>query len=771
MKAELIATAARVIRVYGIVQGVGFRPFVSKTACALGIKGWVANKGSFVEIKAQGSESAIKGLLEALRKTPPERSAIIKIEINDSTEELFDSFRIIDSKKESGDIFVSPDIATCDKCREELFDKNNRRYLHPFINCTNCGPRLTILESLPYDRERTTMADFPMCDECEYEYTHSETRRYDAQPVCCNSCGPELYIIGQKEKNREAITTARKAIMEGKIIAVKGIGGFLLCCNAKDQKAVSRLRRLKNRPTKPFAVMLRDIDTAKRECAILPEQEKILTGHEKPIILLPKKANSSLCNQIAPDNPTVGVMLPYTPVHMLLFEYDDNIKMTDCLLMTSGNVSGAPICRNDKDAISEIRSFCDLILSNNRRILLRADDSVMDFFQHKPYMIRRSRGYAPLPFLLSETLNGQVIGIGGELKNSFCIGKGNLFYLSPYVGDLSDIRTITALKESITRMKGLLEAEPQIAACDLHPGYNSVMVAEKLNIPVIRVQHHWAHVASCMAENNYKEDVIGVCFDGTGYGTDGSIWGGEFLRASYRDFERLGSICPFTQPGGDSSAREGWKIAVSMLCQIYGNESEEIINSLKLCTKKEMNIQRAIIDRGINTVSSTSSGRLFDAVSAVLSIKKCSTFEGEAAMALQFAAENFKGAKSPVKEWAKKMLSKNGRKFELSTDLLFRHITDSVLAGIEKEQLAFEFHSVLSEMITEGCKISRDSTGLNTCALSGGVFQNKLLTSLCVLSLEKKGFKVLLHSLTPPNDGAIALGQAVIAMTSLKHEF
>ena len=761
-----------IIRIYGIVQGVGFRPFVSRIACRSGITGSVANKGSYVEVHAQGTRDRLDEFLETLKNEPPERSAILKTDVSETDEKPAMSFEIIESEKETGDIFVSPDIATCDQCRQELFDKNNRRYLHPFINCTACGPRLTILDSMPYDRVRTSMGEFPMCGKCEYEYTHAETRRYDAQPVCCNDCGPQVYILGRRSRGADAITFTRRAIMNGKIAAVKGIGGFHLCCDASCEEAVSRLRALKNRPAKPFAVMLRDLDTAKRECEVSPEQEAILDGHQKPIILLKKKPGSRLCGLIAPDNPTVGVMLPYAPIQLLLFTCDDGVEMTDCLVMTSGNVSGAPICRSDEDAAEEIAGFCDVILSNDRKIRLRADDSVMDFFEGKPYMIRRSRGYAPLPFMLSDNFRGQVLGIGGELKNTFCIGKNNFFYPSPYIGDMADVRTVNALRESVVRMETLLESKPQIVACDMHPRYNTAVVAEELGLPVVKVQHHYAHIVSCMAESDYSGDVIGVSFDGTGYGTDGTIWGGEFLKASYGGFERLGSIRPFLQVGGDVSAREGWRIAVSMLYEIFRDKAPGVILSLGLCGEKEMRILMAMSDRKLNSVVSTSAGRLFDGVSAILNVRRASSFEGEASMTLQFAAEGYAGrhpdaADGKVTGAADRVLVPGESGFTLCTDVLVKYLAESALAGVDAGRLAYEFHSALADMITTGCENAREKTGLEVCALSGGVFQNQLLTGMCVLKLRERGFRVLLHSLLPPNDGGIALGQAVAAMYRL----
>jgi hydrogenase maturation protein HypF len=761
--------SAREIRMYGIVQGVGFRPFVSRAADRTGVRGSVANKGSFVEIHAQGGN--MDEFLRILREEQPERSDVIKMEVKETAEPSASSFEIIESEKEEGDIFVSPDIATCDKCRAELFDPKNRRYLHPFINCTACGPRVTIMDSMPYDREVTSMGEFPMCPECEWEYTHAETRRYDAQPVCCNDCGPEVYLLNRRERGREAITAVRRAIMDGKIAAVKGIGGFHLCCDAANPAAVRRLRGLKNRPMKPFAVMLRNLETARRECRVLPEQESLLTGHQKPILLLRKRDGGRLCPEVAPDNPNVGVMLPYAPVQMLLFDYDDGVEMTDALVMTSGNVSGAPICRDDADAMEQIAGFCDLILSHNRKIRLRADDSVTDWLEGKPYMIRRSRGYAPLPYLLSAELPGQVLGIGGELKNTFCVGKNGLFYLSPYVGDMADVRTVNALRESVTRLDALLEAKPQAVACDLHPKYNSVMVAEELGLPVIRVQHHYAHVVSCMAENDVSGEVIGVSFDGTGYGTDGTVWGGEFFRASYDGFTRLGSIHPFLQIGGDVSAREGWRIAAAMLHDLYGAEAAAKMDALHLCTPQEAKILETMAEKRINAVTSTSAGRLFDAVSAILGIRRASTYESESSVSLQFAAEAWNEAHSgdgPV--WTDCGLETEGGFFRLPTEKLVRELTERRLSGEDAGKLAYGFHTALADLILAGAERIRADTGLQTCALSGGVFQNRLLTALCAEKLRRAGFTVLLHSLVPPNDGGIALGQAVAAAAQINRE-
>lgn len=759
-----------VYRIYGVVQGVGFRPFVSRIAARAGLTGSVANKGSYVEVHAQGGDEALKAFRDALEHEAPPRSAILKIDSRVRTEPAYPSFEIIESEHETGDIFVSPDIATCDLCKKELFDPSDRRYLHPFINCTACGPRLTILDAMPYDRVRTSMGEFPMCPQCETEYTSPESRRYDAQPVCCHHCGPRVYLVGRPERNKAAITAARRAILDGRIVAVKGIGGFHLCCNARDAEAVARLRELKHRPMKPFAVMMESLETICRECVIPDGLEEILDGHQKPIILLRKRPDSALPDVLAPGNPTLGVMLPYAPVQMLLFRFDDGLTMPDCLVMTSGNVSGAPICRSDEDALAEIAGFCDVILSHDRKIRLRADDSVMDWLEGRPYMIRRSRGYAPLPFFMSGDFRGQVLGIGGELKNTFCLANGGLFYPSPYIGDMEDLRTVRALRESVARMAELLEMKPQLVCCDLHPKYNSSAVAEELGIPVLKIQHHYAHVLSCMVENDCTDKVIGVSFDGTGYGTDGMIWGGEFLLADPDGFTRAGHIRPFLQAGGDASAREGWRIAVSLVAGLFPEEGDRISDALGLCAPGVYKFQKTMLDRKLNCVPSTSAGRLFDAMSAILGIRKSSTFEGEAATALQFAAEAWL-EKHPDRAEAFQPCPALERDASGAlvpqTDSLVRDIVRARLDGSDPGLLAYHFHAALAAMIAETCKAIRTESGLTACALTGGVFQNRLLTVLCANLLRDAGFRVLLHGMIPPNDGGIGAGQALAAMHHL----
>ena len=761
---------AKRIRIYGIVQGVGFRPFVSRAAARFGLRGSVSNRGSYVEVHLQGTEKAEKEFLSVLEREAPERSTILRIEVKEMQEPEAASFVIAGSEHEQGSIFVSPDIATCPACAGELYDPADPRYLHPFINCTACGPRLTILDAMPYDRERTSMKEFPMCGFCHGEYTDPATRRYDAQPVCCPSCGPEVFLLGHPERGAAAIRVVREAIVSGRIAAVKGIGGFHLCCDAHRADSVALLRQRKHRPMKPFALMMRDIETVRKHCIVSPEEEAILSGHQKPILLLKRRETSDLPEILAPGCGSLGVMLPYAPIHMLLFRSDDSLDtgMTDTFVMTSGNVSGAPICRSDEDALSEIAPFCDLILTHNRRIRLRADDSVMEYFRGAPYMIRRSRGYAPLPVPVTGDFRGSVLGIGGELKNTFCAGRHDLFYLSPYIGDMADLRTVRALRESVDRLNSLLEIKPEVVVCDPHPMYNSSRTAEELGLPVLKVQHHYAHILSCMAENDYTQEVIGVSFDGTGFGTDGTIWGGEFLLCDLDGFRRIGHVRSFIQAGGDASAREGWRIAAAMIRRLFGSRAPEILATLSLCSEPERKALDFTLDRKINCVESTSAGRLFDAVSAILGICRTSSFEGEAAMSLQHTAERFTpdpGTIAPLHEafpiWEKD-------EFLIPTEHLVKKAVQSALDRWSPEKSAYLFHADLAEMIGAGCCSARERTGCSVCALSGGVFQNTLLLEMCLNKLEKNGFRVLRHSFVPPNDGGIALGQALYGMNWLK---
>lgn len=776
---------------------------MSRLADRYGISGSVCNKGSYVEIIARAEESVLSDFVHAIEVEAPERSAIVKVKVMDDSLDIEaeSGFEIAESKHEDGQIFVSPDIATCPDCAKELFDKNDRRYLHPFINCTQCGPRLTILDSMPYDRVKTSMAGFPMCEACSDEYTDMDSRRYHAQPVCCNDCGPELYtLVGRASESdvqsmgtdsecpegvygAAALLETRAVIRNGGIAAIKGIGGFHLCCDAANEAAVQRLRQLKARPMKPFAVMMRDLEVVGRECKLEPEMEPLLTGPQKPIILIPrhtglaasKSADSRIAASVAPDNPNLGVMLPYTPVHMLLFDYPDDEPISDVLVMTSGNPSGAPICMNDEETLKYLSPMCDIILSNSRDIRIRADDTVMAFYRSKPYMIRRSRGYSPLPIVAKSESSHAVLGIGGELKNAFCLGDKGLFYPSPYIGDMADMRSVRALEASTTRMERLLEIHPDIIVGDMHPGYNTSemarVIAEREGVPVMEVQHHHAHMLSCMAENEYEGTALGVTFDGTGYGPDGTIWGGEFLLGDESGYERVGSIAPFIHAGGDIASREGWRIAYSMISTALGSEAANRIGeTLGLGDEKGRQSIDFMLGNNINTVKSTSAGRLFDAASAVLGIKSASTFEGEASMALQFAAERAEVQGISLAPYEGRLMNIDEEQFELCTDTLLMELAARSLADQDTDQMAYFFHKALADMIVIACCYQRTRCEVNVVALSGGVFQNLLLLRLVDDGLEREGFKVLKHGVVPTNDGGIALGQAAAGIAALRNE-
>lgn len=737
------------IKIFGIVQGVGFRPFVKNLADAQKIVGTVANRGSYVEIFAQGTNFALKNFLHDLKTKNPPRSAILKVDVSEIPDENFSDFKIIESAHEVGDIFVSPDISTCEACKNELFDPKNRRYLHPFINCTACGPRLTILENMPYDRERTSMKVFPMCKNCAEEYFSPENRRFHAQPVCCNDCGCEIFLLNSNFRGHEAIKHVRKLIFDGKIVAIKGIGGFHLACDAKNFSAVQKLRESKTRPTKPFAVMFRDVESVKRECFLTDEQKNYLDSPQKPIILLEKVPNGQISANVAPEINKIGAMLPYTPLHMLIFDFpNDEIKnFPDALVMTSGNPSGVPISIDDDDA-QENFGFCDAILTHNRKILLRADDSVMDFVENRPSMIRRSRGYAPLPIFYDSAKKIQVLAIGGELKNTFCLAKNNFLYVSPYIGDVGDLRTVEVLEKSIERMKNLLEIAPNVIICDKHPKYQTVALAEKLseefNLPLLKIQHHYAHILSCMAENNFHGEVIGVAFDGTGFGDDKTVWGGEFFICDTKNYVRAAHITKFLQIGGEKSAREGWRIAFSMT-------NSDIARELKLADEKNLLGMKFLLENRLNCVESTSVGRLFDAVAAILGICKVSTYEGEAAMRLQAFAERSTKNFSP--------------KF-MTTDEIFTEIVTQRLDGENICDSARFFHESLAEFTAQTVLELNHRTKIKNVALSGGVFQNSLLNSLTAEKIRRYGLKILIHSMIPANDGGICLGQAIHGLNS-----
>ena len=771
---------ARSLKLYGIIQGVGFRPFVSRLAKSRGIAGEVTNQGALVTIIAYGAPEAIADFFHSIKNNPPPRAMIVHAEEGTIAvpETLPDEFIIKDSELiDVGISYLSPDIGICDNCVQEMITPNNRRYLHPFINCTDCGPRLTIINTLPYDRERTVMEKFPLCSDCLKEYHKVEDRRYDAQPIACPACGPHYYILSTQYEptpltGTDAIKHTRHIINGGGIAAVKGIGGFHLVADAANPSAVKKLRERKYRPYKPLAVMAKNIAVAEREAILSNAARELLTSWQRPIVILPKnnlKSTPRIDELVAPTTHNIGLLLPYAPIHQLLFDYHNDIELSDVLVMTSGNPSGAPICINDEEAAFYLTDIADIILSHNRDILIRADDSVLMLYRDKPYMIRRSRGYAPLPLAVTSDRQSNTkvsIAIGADQKNTFALTNTTpnfpaLIYPAPHIGDLGDIRSHNALLAALKHLKKVLNINPQRVIADKHPSYHSRTLAEKLNLPTTYVQHHHAHILACMADNDYFDPIIGIALDGTGYGEDGNIWGGELLYVTTNNAIRLKKISPFYQLGGDNSTREPWRIAISLLYEIKDILSAEftaLVTDLKLASSADVQNNHTLLQHKTGGILSTSAGRLFDGVSAILGICKHSTYEGEAAVRLEYNACEWlrNNNSSPTED----ILGHNAR----TTNYMIRYIVERLLAGEDPDKLAYEFHELLAHFWANEAVIACSENSLNTVALSGGVFQNLLFLDLLTTKLEDKGLTVLHHHLIPPNDGGIAVGQAIYGL-------
>ncbi|MDD6347301.1 MAG: carbamoyltransferase HypF [Lachnospiraceae bacterium] len=786
------------IRLYGIVQGVGFRPFVHRLALREGIRGYVANMSSCVEIEAEGSPAALDRFIRALTDEAPERAVIVNAGITAAACVGYDDFRIVESRPDSGDIFVSPDIAVCPECLRELYTPSDRRFGHPFINCTACGPRLTILKSMPYDRPGTSMGAFPMCPACFREYTDPTARRYHAQPVACPDCGPTLYCLDGRERGaegHEALLAARSVIARGGIAAVKGIGGFHLCCDAENDDAVRRLRKLKQRPSKPFAVMAADIEAAFAVAETDEDAVRILDGPEKPILLLKKKPGSSLSPAVAPGNPRVGLMLPYTPLHALLFHDPRDLINGDrrVLVMTSANPPGQPICRTDEAVLAWYGGICDIILSHDREILTAADDSVMTRVRGEVLMIRRSRGYAPLPVAsrvktgaltdCPEEESADVLAMGGELKNAFCLGNARYLYPSAYLSDMTDVRSLEALETAIGHMSRLLHMSPSVIAVDKHPRYAVSALGRRMagdrGLPVIEIQHHFAHMVSVMAENHLDEMITGAVFDGTGYGDDGTVWGGEFLTGDRRQYVRRGCLHRLYLAGGDSASREGWRSACAWLYDALGEEAGPLCRKLQLASDEAAAAQLAMTSKHFGGIMTSSGGRLFDAASAILGLCRVSTFEGEAAMALQFAAQTYREnhteslADPSLFTCRRTNLSdESGREgdfFEMDPSALLCRLAEGRLRGEDPRYLAALFHDTMALLIAEGVsEASQAAGGIKKAALSGGVMVNDYLAALISDRLTERGFDVYTHHMIPPGDNGLALGQAAAALALIR---
>ncbi len=759
-----------IILINGVVQGVGFRPFVFNLANSCRIKGWVNNFSGGVHIDAEGTQEEMESFLRRLREEAPPLSCIDTFRVENAEPVGYPDFKIRASSSESSrEAYISPDVSVCEDCLKEMNDPGNRRYRYPFINCTNCGPRFTIATGIPYDRANTTMRAFSMCADCAREYTNPADRRFHAQPVACDECGPSLALLdsrGNRIQEGSEIEKTIEFLTEGKIVAIKGLGGYHLSCDAKNSEAVRELRKRKKRDGKPFALMAKNIEAVEDCCFLNPKEAEILQSVKRPIVLLDRKPGSGLAvNVISPDNGKLGIMLPYTPVHYLLFE-KSNLEL---LIMTSGNRSGEPIYYQDPEAISGLAGIADYFLTNNREIYIRTDDSVTGVFRGKECIVRRSRGYVPLPTDLSFLFRSQqpardripsVLACGGELKNTFCLTKGRKAFLSHHIGDLENLETLTSFETGIEHFKKIFSIVPEVVAFDKHPDYLSTQYAGRLTgIAKIPVQHHHAHIASCMAENNVVGKVIGVAFDGTGYGDDGKIWGGEFFVGDYSGFERRAHFEYVPLPGGEIGIREPWRMALSYLIQCYGeNQIPKLPFLSRIGTEKTELVTQQIAKR-IYTPLTSSAGRLFDAVSALLGLCDTIEYEGQAAIRLEKNAGVEDGGVYPYE------ILPDESGYQISFRRMIAAIVDDVRKGRGISEISGAFHRTIAAVTSDVCLRLREETEGNRVALSGGVFQNRLLLGLTLDTLEKNGFEVLIHSKVPTNDGGISLGQAVIALT------
>ncbi len=768
---DVTTISRRRLHVRGIVQGVGFRPFVYHLAQSLGLSGFVLNSSSGVTIEIEGAFSALDCFHQRLRAEAPPLARIDECIVTDIEPlGVQDSFVIQESAAQEHEFaLVSPDVATCAECLDDFTDPDNRRFGYPFTNCTNCGPRYTIIRDVPYDRPTTTMAPFQMCGECAAEYHDPANRRFHAQPNACADCGPSLKLVDSDspsgvpefdnaESALAVIRRVRGLLRKGRIVAIRGLGGFHLACDALNESAVNLLRTRKKRSDKPFALMMRDVESVEHSCLVSDVDRKALTSQKRPIVILPRKAGCSLPSAIAPGNNTVGVMLPYTPLHYLLFgESMDSPPEFAALVMTSGNISEEPIVTSNEEALTCLRSVADTFLLHNRVIHMRADDSVVRTFEGKERVLRRSRGYVPETIDLHEQVT-ELIACGAELKNTLCLIKGHHAIVSQHIGDLENYETLQFFEETLANLKKLFRVEPHAIAHDLHPGYISTRYALGLDrLPKIGVQHHHAHIASCMAENGLRGKVIGVAFDGTGYGTDGKIWGGEFIVADFAGFERRAHFRYVPLPGGDAAIRQPWRSAMAYLHDC-GECRREIFNGV---TEREVAIVRQMIERRVNTVETSSCGRLFDAVASLCGTRQEINFEGQAAIELEMVAD-------PAVEGEYQFDIAGSDALEIDFRTMITAIAHETARGATASTISAKFHNTLAQVIVEVCGRLRQADGLNRVCLSGGTFQNMTLLGKAVNSLRAGGFDVYLHSKVPPNDGGISLGQAVIANELLK---
>ncbi len=776
------------IHITGIVQGVGFRPFVYNLATRLELKGWVNNTSAGVDIHIEGNQESLNSFIEKLTGEKPPLAKIDEINIKEVPSENFTTFDIQHSTAIEGAFQpISPDVSICPDCLREMLDPNDRRYHYPFINCTNCGPRFTIIKDIPYDRPKTTMVSFPMCPDCEREYKDPTDRRFHAQPVACPVCGPHVWLEMQnaeyRMQNGAAITETRRLLAKGKILAIKGLGGFHLACNATNAQAVTELRNRKLRVDKPFALMMPDIKTIEQHCFVSDDERELLLSTARPIVLLKRKPETTIVEEVSPRQNWLGIMLPYTPLHYLLFSNSLHPSSREAILhplvMTSGNLSEEPIATDNDDARKRLSKLADAFLMHDRDIHIRCDDSVVRVLEignlgkdklvsnsqstNLPiYPIRRSRGYSPFPVKLPFDVP-QILAAGSELKNTFCVTNKNYAFLSHHIGDMENYETLKSFEQGVEHFEKLFRVKPEAFACDMHPNYLATRYAleraERENLPTFNIQHHHAHIASCMAEHGLDgaHPIIGVSFDGTGYGDDGAIWGGEILIADYKSYQRAYHLEYFPLPGGDAAIKKPARTALALLWSL-GLEWDERLDSVTEFCAEDQVILHMQLERKINTPMTSSMGRLFDAAAALAGVRQKVNYEGQAAIEFEsLVDETERGSYS---------FGLNQDKVEVRS--VIEALIKDVMAGVHISKISARFHNGLAESVREVCMKIKSETGINEVALSGGVWQNITLLRRTLSLFENTGFRVYIHREVPTNDGGLSLGQAVIAATKMR---
>jgi hydrogenase maturation protein HypF len=749
----------KAIDVTGIVQGVGFRPFVYRLAQECRLTGFIANTPAGVTVEVQGEPELLDRFLERLPAEVPPLAKITSLLARDAEPQAETGFRIVSSRLDAPPkALISPDVAVCNDCLREMMNPRDRRFRYPFINCTNCGPRFTIIRDIPYDRARTSMASFQMCPACQAEYDDPANRRFHAQPNACWDCGPQVQLLstdGSHLNVAEPLREAARLLEQDRIVAVKGLGGFHLACNARSETAVNTLRERKRRVEKPFAVMLRRIEDVDRFCVADDAARSVLLSMERPIVLIPRKPDTGLADSIAPRNRYLGVFLPYTPIHHLLFASGK----FDALVMTSANLSEEPIAIDNQEAIRRLCNIADAYLVHNRDILRRCDDSVVRLNTGRTQMLRRSRGFVPVPVPL-ERESPPILAVGGELKNTICIVRGSEAFLSQHIGDLENLESYNFFEEAVQHLQRILEIQPQVIAYDLHPDYFSTKWALALEGKhLVGVQHHHAHVASCMAENHLDGKVIGIALDGTGYGTDVAVWGGEMLIADYRDFERAAHFEYVPLPGGAAAIHEPWRVALSYLVKHYVKDLNKLdLPFLRGIDARRRQVIQQMIDRQIHSPKTSSCGRLFDAVAALTGIRSTVNYEAQAAIELEMAAHD----STDEGAYPFELIPEENR-WQIGTFPLFQALLNDLRQQVPVSDISRKFHNGLAASFVELAENVREQRQLNRVCLSGGCFQNVLLFQQMLDGLRAKSFEVYFHSEVPSGDGGISLGQALVA--------